>query len=114
MRISDWSSDVCSSDLYAASFHHYDRGNRLRRALIRHDAGDFSAEAAATADTFSAAFITRMGTAGCPAPDPILIVRLPRSGSTRAAQILASNTQLEGPMKLPELIHITDRIQSLI
>jgi hypothetical protein len=34
---------------YAASFHHYDQGNRLRRTLVRHDADDFSAEAAEAA-----------------------------------------------------------------
>src|SRR3546814_17890246 len=38
MRISDWSSDVCSSDLVAAD-HEVDRGIGQRRHLLR-DAGD--------------------------------------------------------------------------
>src|SRR3546814_15206644 len=29
MRISDWSSDVCSSDLLASGFHTLDRGTNL-------------------------------------------------------------------------------------
>src|SRR3546814_17702255 len=30
MRISDWSSDVCSSDLYRCSHHHTRRGDRAQ------------------------------------------------------------------------------------
>ncbi|WP_067734240.1 tetratricopeptide repeat-containing sulfotransferase family protein [Novosphingobium naphthalenivorans] len=99
---------------YAASFHHYDQGNRLRRTLVRHDADDFSAEARATADTFSAAFIAEMGPGGCPAPDPVFIVGLPRSGSTLVEQILASHSQVEGTMELPEMMIIASRLQSRV
>ncbi|KHK90189.1 tetratricopeptide repeat-containing sulfotransferase family protein [Novosphingobium malaysiense] len=97
---------------YAASFHHYDQGNRLRRSMIRHDADAFSSEAAAAAQTFTADFITRMGTGGCTAPDPIFIVGLPRSGSTLVEQILASHSQVEGTMELPEMMMIAGRLQS--
>ena len=97
---------------YPASFHHYDQGNRLRRTMILHDADDFSAEAADAARTFSAAFIARMGMGGCPAPDPIFIVGLPRSGSTLVEQILASHSQVEGTMELPEMMMIAGRLQS--
>ncbi|MCJ2178699.1 tetratricopeptide repeat-containing sulfotransferase family protein [Novosphingobium album (ex Hu et al. 2023)] len=97
---------------YAASFRHYDQGNRLRRGLIRHDADDFSAEAAATADTFTAAFVAGLGKGGCTDPDPIFIVGLPRSGSTLVEQILASHSQIEGTMELPEMMIIAGRLQS--
>ena len=40
---------------------------------------------------------------GCPAPDPIFIVGLPRSGSTLVEQILASHSQVQGTMELPTL-----------
>jgi len=98
----------------AASFHHYDQGNRLRRTMVRHDADAFSAEVAETARTFSATFIAGMGEGGCLAPDPIFIVGLPRSGSTLVEQILASHSQVEGTMELPEMMMIASRLQSRV
>lgn len=97
-----------------AAFRHYDAGNRLRRAMIRHDANEFSAEVAATAATFNAPFIAAMGDGGCPAPDPIFIVGLPRSGSTLVEQILASHSRVEGTMELPEMMVIASRLQSRV
>ena len=99
---------------YAASFRHYDQGNRLRRPMLRHDADDFSAEVAEAAGTFSAAFLAEMGDGGCPAPDPIFIVGLPRSGSTLVEQILSSHSRVEGTMELPEMMMIGGRLQSRI
>ncbi len=99
---------------YAASFDHYDRGNRLRRSLVLHDADSFSAEVATTARAFSAALIASMGDGGCPAPDPIFIVGLPRSGSTLIEQILASHSKVEGTMELPEMMMIAARLQGRV
>ena len=41
---------------------------------------------------------------GLPAPDPIFIVGMPRSGSTLLEQILSSHSAIEGTQELPELI----------
>ena len=43
---------------------------------------------------------------GCDAPAPILIVGLPRSGSTLIEQILASHSQVEGTAELPVLMRL--------
>lgn len=99
---------------YAAAFRHYDRGNRLRRKSVRHDADAFSAEAAAAADVFTGAFLAERGPGGCAAPDPIFIVGLPRSGSTLVEQILASHSQVEGTMELSEMMIIAGRLQSRV
>jgi predicted Zn-dependent protease len=99
---------------YAASFRHYDLGNRLRRTMVLHDPDAFSAEVAAAARTFTQAFIARMAPGGCPAPDPIFVVGLPRSGSTLVEQILASHSQVEGTMELPEMMVIASRLQSRV
>jgi hypothetical protein len=99
---------------HAAAFGHYDRGNRLRRTMIRHDPALFSAEVAATAATFTAAFIAERGRGGCPAPDPIFIVGLPRAGSTLVEQILASHSQVEGTMELPDMMMIASRLQARV
>ncbi len=98
----------------ARSFGHYDKGNRLRRTLVRYDADVLSAEAGAAAATFTSAFMAQMGGGGCPAPDPIFIVGLPRSGSTLVEQILASHSQIEGTMELSEMMVIAARLQSRV
>jgi len=99
---------------YDASFRHYDLANRVRRSMVLHDPDGFSAEAAAAAQTFTRAFLADMGDGGCPAPDPIFIVGLPRSGSTLVEQILASHSQVEGTMELPEMMVIAARLQSRV
>ncbi|BBC73931.1 conserved hypothetical protein [Altererythrobacter sp. B11] len=99
---------------YAASFRHYEQGNRLRRSMVLHDAAAFSAEVAATAQTFTAPFIAAMGDGGCPARDPVFILGLPRSGSTLVEQILDSHSQIEGTMELPEMMIIASRLQSRV
>jgi len=99
---------------FAASFRHYDCGNRLRRAMVRHDAESFSAEVTAAVEVFTSAFIAERREGGCPAPDPIFVVGLPRSGSTLVEQILASHSQVEGTMELPEMMMIAGRLQSRV
>ncbi|MDT0506907.1 sulfotransferase [Novosphingobium sp. MMS21-SN21R] len=99
---------------YPSSFAHYDKGNALRRTMVRHDADSFTAEVRAAAQAFSAAFIAGVDAGGCPAPDPIFVVGLPRSGSTLVEQILASHSQIEGTMELPEMMMIASRLQSRV
>lgn len=98
----------------ARSFEHYDKGNRLRRTLVRYDPDLLSAEADAAASTFTAPFIASMGEGGCPAEDPIFIVGLPRSGSTLVEQILSSHSAIEGTMELSEMMVIAARLQSRV
>jgi len=99
---------------YPASFRHYDLGNRLRRTMAPHDPMAFSAEVSAAAQAFTGAFLAEMGRGGCPVPDPIFIVGLPRSGSTLVEQILASHSQVEGTMELSEMMVIASRLQSRV
>ena len=53
---------------------------------------------------YTPAFFAARAGQGCPAPDPIFIVGLPRSGSTLIEQILARHSQVEGTMELPDII----------
>jgi hypothetical protein len=99
---------------HAASFRHYDRGNRLRRPMVQHDADEFSAEVAAATAVFTAPFFVDRGEGGCLAPDPIFVVGLPRSGSTLVEQILASHSAVEGTMELADMMVIASRLQSRI
>ncbi len=99
---------------YDASFRHYDRGNRLRRAMVRHDADEFTHETADAAQVFTAELFAAKGPGGCPAPDPIFVVGLPRSGSTLIEHILSSHSAIEGTMELPEMMIIAGRLRSRV
>jgi predicted Zn-dependent protease len=87
---------------YAQSFQHYVEGNRLRRALIRYDAEENHAHVERSRKVFTPEFFAERAGWGCDAADPIFIVGLPRSGSTLIEQILASHSQVEGTMELPD------------
>ena len=95
---------------YAESFAHYDQGATLRRAQIAYDPSVIRqhvarSKAALTADLFA----SRAGQ-GCPAPDPIFILGLPRAGSTLIEQILASHSAVEGTMELPDVTSMARRL----
>jgi predicted Zn-dependent protease len=88
---------------YAASFEHYARGARLRRAATPYAADDFTRFVQASIRLFTADFFAAREGFGAAAADPIFVVGLPRSGSTLIEQILASHSAVEGTMELPDL-----------
>ena len=88
---------------YEESFAHYVEGNRLRRQMIRYDADENAAHVERSKKLFTPGFFAERAGMGCQAPDPIFVVGLPRSGSTLIEQILASHSQVEGTMELPDV-----------
>lgn len=85
------------------AFDHYTEGNRLRRAELPYNADrNHEHMRASCALLTRAAFATR-GEGGNASDDPIFVVGLPRSGSTLIEQILASHSQVEGTMELPDI-----------
>ena len=95
---------------YAASFDYYARGNRLKREELNYSADRMHADLAAQARYGTEALFAARRGAGCPAPDPIFIVGLPRAGSTLLEQILASHSQVEGTMELPNILALAHRL----
>ncbi|KPF75268.1 hypothetical protein IP88_07270 [alpha proteobacterium AAP81b] len=91
---------------YAVSFDHYAAGNRLRRRMIKWDDAANHAHVLASERLFPREVFEARAGQGCPARDPIFVVGLPRSGSTLIEQILASHSQVEGTMELPDLAQI--------
>ena len=91
---------------YAGSFEAYARGNALRRKLVRYDADDNEAHVARSKKLFTPEFMAARRGVGCPAPDPIFVVGLPRAGSTLLEQILATHSQVEGTQELPDVTMI--------
>lgn len=96
---------------HAASFAHYAAGNALRRAGLPYRADDASARVQRSRALFTPEFLARRAGSGNPAPDPIFVVGLPRSGSTLVEQILASHSLVEGTMELPEVISLTHELR---
>lgn len=88
---------------WAASFDHYAQGNALRRAELPYDPAQSTAHLAASRRLMTEAVFASRAGLGDPAPDPIFVVGLPRSGSTLVEQILASHSQVEGTMELPDI-----------
>lgn len=91
---------------HAESFEHYAQGNSLRRKSVGYDAEENSAHVQRSKALFTRQFFAERAGVGADAPDPIFIVGLPRSGSTLLEQILASHSQVEGTMELPDIVSI--------
>ena len=126
MRAQEDSSAVALSDRYhlcfalgkaledraefAESFTYYERGNRLKREELKYDPARLETEMRLQRDHVSAALLGQFAGAGCAANDPIFIVGLPRAGSTLLEQILASHSQVEGTMELPNILALVHRL----
>ena len=95
---------------YGPSFEQYALGNAIRRDQLRHDADGTTDHARRALTLFDAAFFAKRAGTGSQARDPIFIVGLPRSGSTLVEQILASHSQVEGTMELPDLLAMARRL----
>ncbi len=97
---------------YADSFQHYVQGNSLRRQDIRYQSEEVTGLVRRTRAHLNAEFFAAHAGHGSQANDPIFIVGLPRSGSTLVEQILASHSQVEGTMELPNIISIATKLSS--
>lgn len=95
---------------YQESFEHYAKGNASRRKGIQYDRRETTSYVQRSKAFFTAEFFRAQASKGNPAPDPIFIVGLPRSGSTLIEQILSSHSQVEGTMELPDVISIVRRL----
>jgi tetratricopeptide (TPR) repeat protein len=95
-----------------AAFGHYAQGNRLRRAGIDYDPDEISGHVRRSRAFFTAALFGSRAGQGHPAPDPIFILGMPRAGSTLIEQILASHSQIEGTMELPDIPALAKRLSA--
>ncbi len=95
---------------YPASFAAYERGNRLKRDELGYDWRRIADEIQLQIDHCGPELFAGMAGAGHDAPDPIFILGLPRAGSTLLEQILASHSQVEGTMELPNVLSLAHRL----
>jgi tetratricopeptide (TPR) repeat protein len=92
------------------AWHYYHSGNQKQRMQVAHDAVEMQARQNAIIEVFNREFVEEHEGKGYDAPDPILIVGLPRSGSTLVEQILASHSQVEGTSELPNLGRVANSV----
>jgi tetratricopeptide (TPR) repeat protein len=97
-------------DRFDGSFEHYAKGNAIRREQLGYEPERFSERMRQMQSLFGAPFFAERAGSGCPAPDPIFVVGLPRSGSTLIEQILSSHSAIEGTAELPDLSNIVDTL----
>ncbi len=95
---------------YDEAFHYYKLGNRSKEKLEGYDADTTERIVQEIKSVCDSKLFLTSGGQGCPAPDPIFIVGLPRSGSTLLEQILASHSQVDGTK---ELVHILSFVRRL-
>jgi len=96
---------------FRESFHHYQAGNRLRKQQSRYRAETTTQETLEQRKVFSPELITRHQASGHPDPAPIFIVGLPRAGSTLLEQILASHSQVDGTLELPNILSLVHKLR---
>jgi len=94
----------------AEAFADYARGAALQRARLHYDPDETSGQMRRTKALLSKAFFAAHAGQGCPAPDPIFVLGLPRSGSTLIEQILASHSRVEGTHELPHIPALAARL----
>jgi tetratricopeptide (TPR) repeat protein len=96
---------------YAESFRNYQLGNELKRPECRYRAELIETNTQQQLQVCTREFFTARGGWGNPSADPIFIIGLPRSGSTLLEQILASHSQVEGTLELPNVQQIVTRLR---
>jgi tetratricopeptide (TPR) repeat protein len=93
-----------------ASFAHYAEGNRLRHRQIGYDPVEISRHVERAKALFTPDFFAAREGQGCPAPDPVFVLGMPRAGSTLVEQILASHSLVEGTTELPDIPALARRV----
>lgn len=92
------------------AFAHYAAANALRRKRIPYKADETTATIDAMIAVATPALFEAGEGAGCPAPDPVFVVGMPRAGSTLVEQILASHSQVEGTSELPDIAQLARKV----
>lgn len=95
---------------YEKAFSFYARGNRLKKDELRYSADRMQADFDRQKAFFTSERVRSFEGLGIQAPDPIFIVGLPRAGSTLVEQILASHSQVDGTLELPNILALAHRL----
>ena len=96
---------------FEKSFGYYGQGNGLKKASSSYDARKMTEDLRAQHSVCTAEMLSRGDRAGHPAGDPILVVGLPRAGSTLLEQILSSHSKVDGTLELPNIPSLAQQLR---
>ena len=96
---------------FEESFRYYERGNALRRSALTWDPHPVERLFRLQSTVCTAELLADQSRHGCPRPDPIFIVGLPRSGSTLIEQILGSHSQIDATLELAEIPRLVQQFR---
>ncbi len=97
---------------FAEAFERYEQGNALSLERSGYDPDRFDREVERMIAACDVAAFRNAAEEGCPSPDPIFIVGMPRAGSTLVEQILASHSQVEGTAELPNILATVQQLSA--
>jgi tetratricopeptide (TPR) repeat protein len=98
---------------FADSFNYYAQGNALKKVQSRYRAQGMTDDLEAQKRACTKELFAAQASAGCAAADPIFVLGLPRAGSTLVEQILASHSQVDGTLELPNILSLSQRLRRL-
>jgi tetratricopeptide (TPR) repeat protein len=93
------------------SFLYYEKGNGLKRGISKYRAEAMTEDLELQTNVCDANLLSAREGRGCPRPDPIFIVGLPRAGSTLLEQILASHSQVDGTLELQNILALVRKLE---
>ena len=96
---------------YQRSFGYYRQGNALKQPRTYHSPKHLQVRIDSQIEVCTPELFARRQGLGHPAPDPIFIVGLPRSGSTLIEQILSSHSEVDGTMELHNILNLAKRLR---
>ncbi len=86
---------------YDAALEHFDQAHRIAHSKNKFDREAFRAQTDAIISFFNRSLFNRLGIQGLQTELPVLVVGMPRSGTTLTEQILASHPEVAGGGELP-------------
>jgi hypothetical protein len=96
---------------FSLAFDQFSEGNALKKSQSRYSSSQMMEEFEDQKRVCNANLLSQKNREGCEALDPIFIVGLPRAGSTLLEQILASHSQVDGTLELPNIIALSHRLR---
>ena len=96
---------------HAPAFRFYELGNDLKRLQTGYDADRMTAEMDAQKKVCTSELFESKANVDSRVRDPIFILGLPRAGSTLLEQILASHSQIDGTLELPNILALAHKLR---
>jgi tetratricopeptide (TPR) repeat protein len=96
---------------YEEAFSNLEKGNEIKKINNRYSINGMKDEIQSQIQICDSNFFSSHGEGGLNKNDPIFILGLPRSGSTLIEQILASHSQIDGTLELPNILSMAHSLR---